>query len=278
MRDVDRLALHAALRRRAAETPRRERWPFEVGGRTVGSVEPSDARLLAARVAGVALDDDCLVLLPRCAGDAAPAFEAIAIALRDAGRLGRWRDERLPVLADDGSVLGAIERATVRVLGLRTLSTHLCGCDPGGGIWVQRRAADKTVDPGLLDTLSGGLVSARREGAAWVAESLPEALARETWEEAGLRPHDYAPPVHAGTARVSRVLDDGYMSEDLVVHATTLAAGVVPENRDGEVDEFACLGAHEVLARIAGGEFTLEASLAILMCAQAGLVPGLAPG
>ena len=67
----------------------------------------------------------------------------------------------------------------VRPLGIATLAVHLVGRTPDGLHWVQRRALTKPNDPGLWDTLMGGMVPA--------ADSLEEALARETWEEAGLR-------------------------------------------------------------------------------------------
>ena len=55
---------------------------------------------------------------------------------------------------------------------------HLSGRSPDGRTWVQQRALDKANAPGLWDTLMGGMVSAQ--------DTMDTALARETWEEAGL--------------------------------------------------------------------------------------------
>lgn len=242
------------------------RIPLEIDGRMIGSVEPEVAAFLARRVAALALDDDSLGALPRCAGDVEPVLGAIATALHDDGRIGRWRGESLPVLADDGTMIGVIERAAVRILGIRTVSTHLVACTADGRFWLQRRASNKPVDPGRLDTLAGGLVSAARTpDGRWAMESLAEAMARETLEEAGLEPDRYPRPVHIATERISRPIPEGRLIEDVVVYATEIDNGLRPENRDGEVDGFLCVDAHILLDHIAAGELTVEAALSSLV-------------
>jgi hypothetical protein len=62
----------------------------------------------------------------------------------------------------------------VRPLGIATRAVHLVGVCADGSIWVQQRSEDKANNPGMWDTLMGGMVSA--------ADGLAEALARETWE------------------------------------------------------------------------------------------------
>jgi len=49
----------------------------------------------------------------------------------------------------------------VRTLGIATQAVHLVGTTPGGSVWVQQRAFDKAVDPGLWDTLMAPDVLAR---------------------------------------------------------------------------------------------------------------------
>lgn len=237
-----------------------ERLPLELDGRVVGSVEPVDARHLARAVPGVELADDALVVLPRCAGDAESVLAAMARALREAGRLGRWRDEALPVTADDGTDAGSIERAAVRRLGIRTFAVHLNGWTADGRLWVQQRAFDKATDPGMWDTLAGGLVAVAG-GAA--TEGWRDALAREVDEEAGLALASLEPVVRGGTLRVRRPVDEGWMTEDLLVWDGRVPAGVEPRNRDGEVAGFACLPVPTLLERLEAGAFTLEARLVI---------------
>ena len=71
-----------------------------------------------------------------------------------------------------------MERAVVRPLGITTFAVHLLA-SPDGRHWVQQRSLTKPNDPGLWDTLMGGMIPA--------SDSMAQALERETWEEAGLR-------------------------------------------------------------------------------------------
>ena len=247
-----------------------ERLDFEIDERVVGSVTVEDARLLAAQVPGLAVDDSALSVLPVCAPDAPAVLQAIAQVLRAAGRTGKWRNEALPVCADDGTLMGSIERACVRTLGIRTFAVHLIGqiapeaATPAQPrFWLQRRAADKDIDPNKLDTLAGGLVGMNSTGDA--REALDLALSREVEEEAGLSPAQYDRPRQVGTWRVQRPVAGGFMIEDVIVARATLHAGVLPVNQDGEVAEFLCVDRAELLARLDRGELTVEAAIATLM-------------
>lgn len=111
--------------------------------------------------------------------DATEALQRWAEYLHATQRCGAWRSERAAVKRPDGQSLAAVERGEARVLGIGTEAVHLVGRTQNGRVWLQQRALDKSNDPGLWDTLVGGLVSH--------GEMLPETLMRETWEEAGLR-------------------------------------------------------------------------------------------
>jgi len=247
-----------------------DRIPFEIEDRIVGSVTLPAAQLLTARVPGVELTDDALSILPICAPDAPAALQAIAEVLRDAGLSNRWRNEDLPVCADDGTLMGKVERGCARVLGIRTFAVHLIGCvpedDSSVSFWLQRRASDKDVDPGMLDTLAGGLVGMNDRGDAM--EALGLALAREVEEEAGLTSAEYSTPKRVGTWRIEAPVSGGHMVEDLLVWRADIAPGCTPENQDGEVSEFLLLGRDDVVAKLTNSEMTREASIATLMCLQ----------
>src|SRR3546814_3997194 len=66
----------------------------------------------------------------------------------------------------------------MRPLGLLTRAVHLNAWTPDGRLWIARRALSKSTDPGMWDTLVGGLAGSR--------EDLEQALLRECAEEAGL--------------------------------------------------------------------------------------------
>ena len=246
---------------------------FTVGGRAVGSVEPDDARLLAREVPGLTLDGRGLSLdgIPGAPGDDASARAAasralarIAAVLRDAGRLGPWRNEALPVLAEDDALLDVVERAAARALGLRTIAVHLLGWRADGAMWVQRRSPGKPVDPGMLDTLAGGMVGMRDPAGDPRIEDLAEAMRREADEEAAVPAATPMDRLAGPPLRIARPVAEGYMVEDLVGFETRLDEAFAPFNRDGEVAGFECLGPDALAERIGRGEFTLEASLLIL--------------
>src|SRR5690606_32509291 len=118
-------------------------------------------------------------------------------------------------------------------------------------------ALNKSTDPGMWDTLAGGLVAA--------GEDLESALLRESFEEAGLPAVALAAHGPLRTVlRMHRRLDDGYQVENVLNSDCVLDEGVVPHNLDGEVLTFRCVAMPELWDMIVHGAFTLEAELAIL--------------
>jgi ADP-ribose pyrophosphatase YjhB (NUDIX family) len=255
-------AWRARLAARADAPPLRPRVPLLCGARSIGSVEPD--LFVRAGLAGGALVQRAGEGWRLGEGQATEVLAAIANALRDTGLAHTWRDEQLAVCGDDGVCVGTVERAAVRALGIATDAVHLTAFAPDATIWVQQRALDKPTDPGLWDTLVGGLVPA--------GESLAQALERETWEEAGLRPAQLQNVRTGGrlrTARPLRELAHGYVVEVLHWSTCMLAEGVEPENQDGEVSAFRRMTIPELQAHLEREEFTVDASL-VLLAAHAG--------
>ena len=250
-------AWRARLAAAAQAPPLRPRVPLWCGGERIGSVEPDlferagldRGPLVRPQAQGWRLGE----------GDPTGVFAQLAQALRDTGLAHTWRDEQLVVRGDAGTALGTIERAAVRALGIATQAVHLTAVAPGGSIWVQQRALDKPTDPGLWDTLVGGLVPAD--------ESLEQALARETWEEAGLRPAQLAGLRRGGTMVTRRPLPElahGYVVEELHWWLGELPDGVQPCNQDGEVADFACMRPDALCAALERDAFTVDAALVLL--------------
>ena len=94
-----------------------------------------------------------------------------------------------------------------------------------------------------------------------LGETVESALARETWEEAGLDVASLLALRRGERMTIRRPVAEGYMVEHLDVYSARLPAGIEPCNRDGEVVRFACLDARALEDRLGRGEFTLEASL-----------------
>ena len=55
------------------------------------------------------------------------SLRQVALAMREAGVAHTWRDEQLAVTDSDGRMLGVVERAVVRPLGITTFAVHLTG-------------------------------------------------------------------------------------------------------------------------------------------------------
>lgn len=247
----------ARLAAAAQAPPLRPRVPLWCGGERIGSVEPD----LFARAG---LDRGPLVHPAAqgwriAEGDPTHVFAQIANALRDTGLAHTWRDEQLFVRGDAGTAFGTIERAAVRALGIATQAVHLTAVAPDDSIWVQQRAFDKPTDPGLWDTLVGGLVPAD--------ESLEQALERETWEEAGLRLAQLAVLRRGGCMVTRRPLPElahGYVVEELHWWSGELPDDVHPRNQDGEVAAFACMQPVALCAALERNAFTVDAALILL--------------
>jgi 8-oxo-dGTP pyrophosphatase MutT (NUDIX family) len=240
----------------------RPRVPLWWRGQRIGSVEPgffpyagfAGNGLVRGSAAGWHVEGD----------DLSQSLASIANLLRERRLTHVWRDELLAVRNESGTVLGMVERAAVRPLGMPTHAVHLVGVDPQGRHWMQKRALSKPTDPGLWDTLVGGMVPA--------SDTVPQALERETWEEAGLRLeqlHDVQYGRQVVTRRPSGEVPHGYVVEVLDWYRCVVPQGVVPANQDGEVAEFRAMEAEEVSRRLQAGEFTVDAA-AILVDAYGG--------
>ncbi len=258
-----------ACHRRLNQAPCRPREPFWLNGLPVGSVvgsamaavvatwrSPSGARLVwrnHAEGPGLHLD-----------GDPLPALAELALALHGAGLSGAWRHELLTVLSPTGQPSGAIERAAVRVLGIATQAVHLTGHSTDGRVWMQLRAHHKPNDPGLWDTMVGGLVAHTETGAVGAGDPLYESLARETWEEAGLVLPGLQALMPCGEFEVSRTSPDGagngHMRERIHWYHCTVPNAQIPSNQDGEVQFFELAAPQLAADRIVNGQCTDEAA------------------
>ncbi|HZT55889.1 MAG TPA: NUDIX domain-containing protein, partial [Burkholderiaceae bacterium] len=224
-------AVWHALKARADAPPACPRDALWLAQAQIGSVEPALAAAMVAADLPVARTGAGWRIAAEPDADAALA--RIAHWLHCQGLGSAWRDERLAVTDAAGTPRARIERAAVRPLGIATRAVHLVGLGGEGGVWVQQRAFDKATDPGLWDTLMGGLQAA--------GESDAQTLERETWEEAGLRVAELIELRGAGHLIVRRPVADGYMVEHIEIVVATVPDNLVPTNRDGEVARFECL-------------------------------------
>ena len=245
------------LRAAADQPPLRERVPLRWGGIEIGSAEHKVLQQIER-----AFSYQRLTVLRNDAsgwhvdGNLTESLARIALTMRELNIADQWRNEQLPVIDSGGHVLATVERAAVYPLGFRTRAVHLVGETSDGQFWVQQRALNKANDPGLWDTLMGGMITA--------VDTLESALERETWEEAGLHIHDLFGLTYGGMVRIHRPTTDGvgsYISERIDWYRASVPADRAPNNQDGEVAQFAKVPRESLMAGIAAGKFTLEAGL-----------------
>ena len=189
------------------------------------------------------------------------AIGEVINTLHQQGAISGWRNERYAVVTDfDAPPLFHIERAAARFFGATTYAAHAngyCGRGVDCEMWLARRSAAKPIDPGMLDNLVGGGMSA----------GMPplQTVVREAWEEAGIPDEIAREAVAAGTVRLLREVPEGVQSEVIFVHDLELPRGFQPHNEDGEVAGFRRVPISEVVEMLRGNaDITLDASLVMV--------------
>jgi 8-oxo-dGTP pyrophosphatase MutT (NUDIX family) len=258
--------LLADLLSRANQPPQAESLPLFIAGQRCGWLFAKAAQALKGLKHVEILHDSAHIGHLVSSGPELNALLAtVATTLRQAGCAPGWRNELLDVWPEqplgsasslDSQPLGAIERGVVRPLGLLTRAVHLSGWSTNGHLWVARRSLTKATDPGMWDTLVGGLISSQ--------EDIQVGLVRESDEEAGLEAQDIAARTPLRTiARMLRQVPEGYQVEDVLTCECVLPAHAIPKNRDGEVMEIQLMAPVTIFNMLIQGAFTVEASIVL---------------
>lgn len=156
-------------------------------------------------------------------------------------------EEMLPLIDEEGNVLGTAPRSEChRGPGKLHPVVHLQIVDGRGSMYLQKRAADKLVQPGKWDSAVGGHVAA--------GEDLDEALSRELREELGVTKL----AIESSGARVEPILRYRWESElesELVFSFIVTYGG--PFAPDGkEVSEGRFWSFADIRANLGRGVFT----------------------
>lgn len=231
--------------------------PFYVREHIVGWLRPSFADHLR-RWPHVFEVSDAYVGLRVSPDTPAARSAAMAEVARELARDGvirGWRDEPVSIAERHGAPeFFRVERAASRPFGFVAYAAHMNGFTRIGGrahMWVARRSADKAIDPGKLDNLVGGRISA--------GMSVDETLRKEAWEEAGIPPGLLGDVTCVGAVRVEYSVPEGLHREILFVHDLWLPPDFKPVNQDGEVSEIRLVPVEEVVQEILSGSVTLDA-------------------
>ncbi len=225
--------------------------------------------LLNAQLAAVASldqlvrhDDAGVHWLPQAEAALSAALADANLALRAQRCIKAWRDESFSIYEPRSlRRLGSMERAAARFWGTLTLGAHCTGyvADAQGRpshIWVAQRAANKAVDPNAFDNLIGAGVGDGQTPA--------QALQREAWEEAGLRPPELTGVRPGRRIQMFRDVAEGLQFEQLFSFDLALPAHITPANQDGEVQRFECLPLAQAFDLAASGAMTVDAALVML--------------
>ena len=237
---------------------------FVVDDQVMGFVTAERAKRLEA-FAALRRDGDTLWLACPPAERGA-AMEQIAAQLAREGALTAWRDELYAVRTRfDARPLFELERAAARYFGIHTYAAHVNGLvRDGDGVrmWIARRSAAKSIDPGMLDNLVGGGIAA--------GASVASTVVKESWEEAGIAPAVAMSAAPVAELTIFREQPDGIQHETIYAHDLWLPMQWTPANQDGEAVDHRLASLAEVaeiLACDAGPDaMTADASLVAFDC------------
>ena len=186
------------------------------------------------------------------------AVDPVLRKLAADGLIGGWRDE--PYAVGTGFAappLMQIERAAVPFFGIRAYGVHLNGYVRDGAalsMWIGRRARDKPTYPGMLDNFVAG--------GQPVCIGLMDNLIKEAGEEAGV-PEPLARKARAvGAISYCQETAEGLKPDVMFCYDLELPAGFVPQNTDGEFEEFYLWPVEKVMETVAGTrEFKFNCNL-----------------
>lgn len=199
---------------------------FRLAGTGVGWIRPAFAEVLAGLPAMVRGEDGVDLSRPA-------ALQAIAHDLAEQGHF-RWRAEPFDVRATpSGPVLGQLDRGGLPAFGVRAAGVHLNGLvrrADGLHLWVARRAANKTLDPGKLDHIVAGGVPAGLSARA--------TLVKEAAEEAAIPETLAAAATYVGTIEYAMERMEGLRRDRIHCFDLDLPQSFVPLAVDGEVEDF----------------------------------------
>ncbi len=256
------ISLLSKLSRQADESVPATRIPLYLNDVLVGHIKSKEAVQLDRQFRFVEVDkqrNSCRILADNVQ-QASFRIGAISHLYKQEGLVSAWRDEILPIVSvkDFGrtTVLGTIERAMARPFALSTFAVHLNPFTVDGRLWVGQRSFKKAIGPGYWDNCAAGMVP--------LGETFSTAMARESWEEAGIKEGS----LHFNFLSrhlISRAVTEGWMFEHTIIFDADVPDSFLPHNIDGEVNKFELLSQEEALQRVALGSFTFESSLSVLL-------------
>jgi hypothetical protein len=209
------------------------------------------------------IDAERIELAPALSDAAARTLVLAEIAgeLVSAGVLPAARGELFPI-APRWSMppLAELDRSWVTQFGIPAYGVHLngyVGSGDGLSMWIARRARRKMTYPGQLDNIVAGGQPA--------GLGLFENMVKEAAEEAAIPPDLAGNIIPIGQVSYVMETEDGLKLDTLFNFDLAMPADFVPENTDGEVDEFMLMPLRQVAEIVRDSfEFKFNCSLVVI--------------
>ncbi|CAN0900797.1 Nudix hydrolase 20, chloroplastic [Linum grandiflorum] len=149
-------------------------------------------------------------------------------------RIPGIRNELYPVTSSfGGKVYFSLERAAAPYFGIKAYGIHMNGFVETGDeklLWVAKRSQGKPTFPGMLDHIvAGGLPHGM---------SCQENVIKECEEEAGIPQSISSKALPVGVVSYVDIDGDRFKRDVLFCYDLKLPESFVPENQDGEVEDF----------------------------------------
>lgn len=238
---------------------------FIVNGQEVGIITPNIAAVLNKYNECFICSDKKVTLNPifKLPDERTKAVEKVLIDLRQKDlfqKLKGWRDEHFNVTSKySDTPIFTIERSAASLFGLKQYGCHINGYIKRNGVysmWIARRSKTKPTYPGMLDNFTAGGLTA---GLGAV-----ECAKKELEEEAGLG-EDLAGNMRSvGAITYAYQGEEGVSIEGEFVFDIKLPVDFVPENKDGEVEEFYLMSIEEVKEAIISENFKKNSAVVTL--------------
>jgi hypothetical protein len=232
------------------------RLPFRIGDAAVGWLKP-DFAIALGRIAGLHPGADGGITLPL---DRAAELPAIAEELSAQG-LYRLRGEAFDVrVGDETPPITTIDRGAVPPFGITSRGVHCNGLvhrADGLHLWVARRAANKLLDPGKLDHIVAGGISA--------GMGPEDTLLKEAGEEAAVPLALAAEARQVAKIRYDMERAEGLRRDLLYCYDLDLPEDFMPRPSDGEVEVFELWPIGRAVEAVGDGDsFKFNVSLVLI--------------
>lgn len=169
-------------------------------------------------------------------------------------------DEVFDIFAPDGQVLGQIDRGALPLLGIAARGVHVNGVVKRHNqcyLWVGHRAANKRLDPGKMDHLAAGGVSA--------GLSPFDTMIKEAAEEAGIPAILSRQAQQVATLNYLQNRPEGLRRDTLYCYDLILPDDFTPRPVDGEVTRFELMKLETVVQLVRDtDEFKFNVNLVLI--------------